>query len=432
MKVKIIGGGLAGVEAAYFLAKNDIDVEMYEMRPVVYSQAHKTPNLAELVCSNSLRSNSITNAVGLLKEEMRNLGSIVMEAALNTSVPAGSSLAVDRVLFSKYIEDKLNKMKNIKIIREEVKSLDENDIVIISTGPLTSELFSDFLKEKLNSKYYHFFDAIAPIVDKNSIDFSKVYYKSRYDKGSADYLNCGFSEDEYKIFYNELIGATCSNLHEFDNQVFEGCLPVEVLAKRDYKSLTFGPLKPVGLDNNGKRYYAVVQLRKEDNYESMYNLVGFQTHLTFSEQKRVFSLIPGLENAKFLRYGVMHRNTYIDSPNLLNNRYQLKSNPNWYFAGQMTGVEGYVESAASGLISAIYLLQSLRNQSLITLSSNTIIGSMSRYISEQNKHFVPMNANFGLVPPIIERNKAVRLEMMSTRSLNEIKQFKESLDGYNF
>ena len=421
--VNVIGAGLAGVEASYYLANKGIKVKLSEMRPKNNTSAHKTDMFAELICSNSLRANSIDVAVGLLKEEMRMFDSITMEAAEKTSVPAGGSLAVDRVLFAKYITDKIKNHPNIEVINEEVTEI-PNGPTIICTGPLTSDKFSIKLKEYLDEKDFYFFDAVAPIIDADSIDYNKVYLKSRYDKGEAAYLNCPMTKEEFDKFYDTLINAECVEPHDFELKVFEGCMPFEVMAKRGKETLLFGPMKPVGLEHNGIRPYAVVQLRKENTIGKTYNIVGFQTHLTFPSQREVIKLIPGLENANILRYGVMHRNTYINSPRLLNSAYQLKKNKDIFFAGQMTGVEGYVESAASGLVSAINMYRYINNQELLEFPLETMMGAMAHYISTPNDNFIPMNANYGIVPELnFKHSKKERKLLYGKRGIEKMEEF---------
>ncbi len=430
--VNVIGAGLAGCEAAFQIAKRGTKVNLYEMKPRRFSPAHHSEGFAELVCSNSLRSNDVTNAVGLLKEEMRRIGSVIMEAADATAVPAGSALAVDRELFSKYITDKIENDPNITVIREELTDIPDNGITVIASGPLTSEALSQKIAEKYAKDSLHFFDAVAPIVDASTIDMNKAFYASRYGKGEACYINCPMTEGEYDAFYNELVGAKEAELKDFDKEagkdptVFEGCMPVEVMARRGKDTLLFGPLKPVGLPNpiTGEEYHAVVQLRQENAAKTMYNLVGFQTHLTFPEQKRVFSMIPGLENADFLRYGVMHRNTFINSPKLLDADYSLRVKNTVFFAGQITGVEGYVESAASGLVAGINAAMRAMDKSSFLFPATTVIGAMSAYISDKNiANFQPMNANFGLIEPLgykVKGGKRKRYEEYSVRSLKTI------------
>lgn len=438
--IHVIGGGLAGSEAAYQAARCGIDVILHEMKPVKFSPAHHYKGMAELVCSNSLRSLQLTNAVGLLKEELRTLGSLIMEAADATAVPAGAALAVDRYRFSDYVSEKLRSMPNITVIEEEVTSLPEEGITVVASGPLTSDALAMHLSELLGEKYLSFFDAAAPIVDASSINMEKAYFASRYGKGDPCYINCPMEKDEYDAFYQALINAEEAPLKEFDREsqkditVFEGCMPVEVMAKRGRETLLFGPLKPVGLPYPGtdRDPYAVIQLRQENSEKTMYNLVGFQTHLTFEAQKRVFRMIPGLENAEFLRYGVMHRNTYINSPKLLNPDYSLRGRENIYFAGQMTGVEGYIESASSGWLSGFNAARRLKGLSPFTPDNRCAIGALSRYISDENvASFQPMNVNFGIIASPdkkIKGGKAVRNEYLSNRALNYIKELYENLD----
>lgn len=434
-KVRVIGAGLAGCEAAYQLSRRGVKVALCEMKPNKYTPAHVSPSFAELVCSNSLRSDALTNAVGLLKEEMRRLGSLIMKAADSTRVEAGSALAVDRVKFSEYITQAIKSDPNIEVISGEATSLGEG-ITVVATGPLTSDAFSEYLGKYLGESYLSFFDASSPIVDAQTLDMSKIYARSRYDKGEASYLNCPMTKEEYETFHNALINASLAPLHDFDEReqkinVFEGCMPVEEMARRGVDTLRYGNLKPVGLPDpkTGKEPYAVVQLRRENNEGTMYNLVGFQTHLTFSEQKRVFSLIPGLENAVFLRYGVMHRNTFLDSPKLLTRSYSLRKNENIFFAGQMTGVEGYVESASSGLVAGICAAMKATGREIPDFTPDTVIGSLAHYISDPNVYsFQPMNANFGLIAPLGERvkgGKRAKYEAYAARSLEKIEELKK-------
>lgn len=400
MRVNIIGAGLAGCEAAYQLAKRNIFVKLIEMKPIKKSAAHKSENFSELVCSNSLRSDSLENGVGLLKEEMRRLDSLIMRVADSSRIPAGSALAVDRESFSKNITDIIKNNPHIEIeYREYDKIIDEP--TIIATGPLTSDTLYNEISKYIDDDGLYFYDAAAPIVLKDTIDFSKAYYKSRYDKGDGKYINCPMSEEEFNIFYDALVNAETHPIKEFEKEIyFEGCMPVEIMAKRGRQTLLFGPMKPVGLEKDDIRPYAVVQLRQDNFSDSLYNIVGFQTHLTFPEQKRVFSLIPGLENSSFVRYGVMHRNTYLNSPKYLNKHFQLKSNPNIFFAGQITGVEGYVESASSGLLAALNMYSYINDKDFIDYDNTTMIGALANYISNVNNiNFQPMNANFGLLKP---------------------------------
>jgi methylenetetrahydrofolate--tRNA-(uracil-5-)-methyltransferase len=427
MKVSVIGAGLAGCEAAYQLSKRGISVELYEMKPTLYSPAHKSPLFAELVCSNSLRSNQIENAVGLLKEEMRILDSLIINSAYNNSVPAGGALAVDREGFSKEITEIIKSDTNIKVISKEVTEIDLSENVIIATGPLTSDKFSTFISSIVNEDYLYFYDAAAPIVLYESINHEKVFKASRYGKGNGDeYINCPMNKDEYEKFYSELINAEVAHIKEFEEEVhFEGCMPVETMACRGRDTLLYGPLKPVGLINpkDDKKPYAVVQLRQDNKEGSMYNIVGFQTHLKWGEQKRVFGLIPGLENCEFVRYGVMHRNTYINSPKLLNKYYQVKKYPNIMLAGQITGVEGYVESASSGLVAGINMANLIFGKELIDFSKETAIGALSNYVSDESiVNFQPMNVNFALISSlkIKVKNKQERNKLIADRAINNL------------
>lgn len=425
--VKIIGAGLAGSEAAYQIAKRGVKVDLYEMRPVKYTPAHHTGNFAELVCSNSLRSNQLENAVGLLKEEMRMLDSIIMRHADINAVPAGGALAVDREAFSRGITKELEANKNINIIRDEVKDINVDEYTIIATGPLTSDSLSGSIKGLTQCNYLYFYDAAAPIVAYESIDTGKVFRASRYGKGSEDYLNCPMNEKEYESFWNELVNAETAEVKGFEKEVvFEGCMPVEIMAKRGKDTLLYGPLKPVGLTDphTGERPYAVVQLRQDNAVGSLYNIVGFQTHLKWGEQKRVFGMIPGLENAEFVRYGVMHRNTYINSPKLLKPTLQMREHDKVMFAGQISGVEGYVESASMGLIGGINMSRIIKDESPIVPSEYTAIGSLCLYISNESiSSFQPMNVNFGIMPGLTERIKDKRLKyrMISERSIGILK-----------
>lgn len=419
MIVNIIGAGLAGCEASNFLANHGFKVRLYEKRPLYKSEAHHTDLFGELVCSNSLKSKKLDNACGLLKEEIRLMGSLMMEASEVSEVNAGDSLAVDREVFAKYITNKIKSNPNIEIIYEDVKDIKEG-ITLITTGPLTSKDLLDEISKLTNQQIYSFFDASAPIVYKNSIDFSKVYYKSRYEQGDDSYINCPMNKEEYEHFINELLNAKKALLHEFDKHYFEGCLPIEVMASRGIDTLRYGPLKPKGLENNGVTPYAVVQLRQDDLIGDFYNLVGFQTNLTYPEQKRVFSLIPGLENAKFVRYGLMHRNSYVFAPKVLNDDYSLKINDNIYIAGQLSGVEGYVESAASGLLAAYHIYFKLKGIEYNKISFNTVLGALTRYISHTGLNsFSPMNANYGL----IYRANSMDKKVVADRSLLEVKKF---------
>ncbi|MDX8420210.1 methylenetetrahydrofolate--tRNA-(uracil(54)-C(5))-methyltransferase (FADH(2)-oxidizing) TrmFO [Stecheria sp. CLA-KB-P133] len=423
----VIGAGLAGSEAAWQLAERDIKVTLYEMKPVKHSAAHHEDTYAELVCSNSLRSNSLTNAVGVLKEEMRTIGSLIMAKADENQVPAGSALAVDRERFSQAVTDAINSHPNITVVHEEVDHI-PNEPCVIATGPLSSQAMVDAIGSLIDQKYCYFYDAAAPIVTADSIDYSKAYFKSRYDKGSADYLNCPMTLDEFNAFYEAVITAKTADLHSFEKEVyFEGCMPFEVMAKRGRDTLLFGPMKPVGLEKDGVRPYAVVQLRRDNAESSLYNIVGFQTHLTWGEQKRIIHMIPGLENAEIVRYGVMHRNTYIDSPVILNEGYQYKNRKDLFFAGQMTGVEGYIESAASGMLAGINLAHVLHEEPLAPADRDTMIGAMSYYVSHADPaHFQPMNANFGIMHLSANVKKKDRKAAYAPQSLALIRQMKES------
>jgi methylenetetrahydrofolate--tRNA-(uracil-5-)-methyltransferase len=426
--VNVIGAGLAGSEAAYQLAKRGVKVHLYEMRPVKQTPAHHTDKFAELVCSNSLRGNSLTNAVGVLKEEMRRLDSVIIKAADECAVPAGGALAVDRHEFAEKVTEYVKKHPNVTVFTEEMEEIPAGP-TIIATGPLTSPALSEQLKELTGEDYFYFYDAAAPIIEKDSIDMNKVYLKSRYDKGEAAYLNCPMTEEEFNTFYEALISAEVVPLKEFEKEIFfEGCMPIEVLAKRGHKTMTFGPMKPVGLEDpkTGKTPYAVVQLRQDDAAGTLYNIVGFQTHLKWGAQKEVFRLIPGLENAEIVRYGVMHRNTFINSPKLLKPTYQYRGRDDLFFAGQMTGVEGYVESAASGLMAGINAAKLVLGEELVVLPAETAIGSMAHYITSTNaKTFQPMNANFGLFPPLETRvkKKVERYEIYANRALDSLQNF---------
>ena len=429
-KVKIIGAGLAGSEAAWQLAKRGIDVELWEMRPEKTTPAHTTSYFSELVCSNSLKSNALTNACGLLKEEMRRLDSLIIEAADNSSIPAGAALAVDRNKFAEYITDKISSCENISIVREEYTQPEIDDYTIIAGGPLASDSLCCALAGIEGGSFLNFFDASAPIVDAESIDYSKCFKGSRYSDGGDDYINCPLTKDEYYAFVEALISAETAQVHGFEqNMVFEGCMPVEVMAERGIDTLRFGPLKGSGFEfPDGTKPFALVQLRSENAQNSMYNMVGFQTHLKFGEQKRVFSMIPALENAVFLRYGVMHRNTYIDSPRMLDASYSLKKNPTVCVAGQLSGVEGYVESASSGLAAGLQLASRIIENKSVLLPKETIIGALASYVSNPGVvNFQPMNANFGIVPLITGRMpKQEKAEKYARRSLEKLEEFKHS------
>lgn len=449
--ITIIGGGLAGSEAAYQIAKRGINVKLYEMKPEKFSGAHSNENLAEIVCSNSFKSNLITNACGLLKEELRRLDSLLIKIADKTSVPAGQALAVDREEFSKQVTSELEKMPNIEIIRKEIgtdislEEISKDGIVIIATGPLTSDSLAKQISDLTGTNKLFFYDAAAPIIEKESINMNIAFWGDRYsqersldesieewkerrkDVKEENYINLPMNKEEYEIFCNELINAEVVELHEFEKrEIFEGCMPIEIMAKRGLDTLRYGPLKPVGFTDPiiGKRPYAIVQLRQDNKEGNLFNLVGFQTNLKFGEQKRVFSLIPGLENAEFAKYGVMHRNTYINSPELLDETYRLKENTNIYFAGQISGVEGYVESISSGMVASLNAINQFNNkEERIIFSEITMIGAISKYISTKNKNFQPMNANFGILPSLDEkiRDKKLRYEMLAKRALEEIK-----------
>ena len=426
--VNVIGAGLAGSEACFQLLKRGYTVNLYEMKPTKFSPAHKNSNFAELVCSNSLKSNDVTSACGLLKQELRMLNSLVISVADEVKVPSGQALSVDREQFSEKITQKIKSFKNLNLITEEVTSFDVNLPTIIATGPLTSNSLVEFLKTIFNSEYLYFFDAIAPIVTYSGIDFNNAFIADRYDKGTGDYVNCPLNKQKYEEFYNALISAETVKLKDFENsKVFEGCMPVEVLAKRGVDALRFGPLKPVGLTDpkTGRYPYACVQLRRETNNLDMFNMVGFQTNLTFKEQERVFKLIPALKNAEFLRYGVMHRNTFINAPTILNKFYQVKNYPNIFVAGQLSGVEGYVESIASGLTCALTMDKYLNNLPLIDFGCHTMIGALANYITTANpKNFQPMGSNMGLLLGSEERikDKKEKYKKLSDTSLNKMSE----------
>ncbi|HIX70138.1 MULTISPECIES: FADH(2)-oxidizing methylenetetrahydrofolate--tRNA-(uracil(54)-C(5))-methyltransferase TrmFO [Enterococcus] len=423
--VNVIGAGLAGSEAAWQIAQAGVPVRLYEMRPVKSTEAHHTENFAELVCSNSLRGNSLANAVGVLKEEMRRLDSVVITSADETAVPAGGALAVDRDRFSALITEKVKNHPLVTVIHEEVTQLPEG-ITVVASGPLTSEPLAQAIQAFNGSEGFYFYDAAAPIIEKSSIDMDKVYLKSRYDKGEAAYLNCPMTKEEFTAFREALVTAEVAPLKEFEKEkYFEGCMPIEVMAGRGEKTMLFGPMKPVGLEDpkTGKRPYAVIQLRQDNAAASLYNIVGFQTHLKWGEQKRVFQMIPGLEQAEFVRYGVMHRNSFMNSPELLTQTYGTKKRPDLFFAGQMTGVEGYVESAASGLVAGLNAAKLALGAAPVVFPTETVIGSMAYYITHaEGKHFQPMNANFGLLPDLPERikDKKLRYQTLAERALNAL------------
>lgn len=429
--VKVIGGGLAGSEAAYYLARRGYNVKLYDIKPKAFTPAHHSENYGELVCSNSLKSSDVFgNACGLLKQEMRVLGSLIIDCADKTQVPAGNALAVDRELFSAEITKRLRECKNIKEVCAEITSVDLSEPTIIATGPLTTDKFCDFIKEITGS--FYFFDAAAPIISGESIDMSCAFTADRYGEEGGDYINCPIDKEGYEAFYDELINAKRAEVHDFENaKVFEGCMPVEVMAARGKDTLRFGPLKPVGLTDpkTGRWPYACLQLRKENVSGSAYNMVGFQTNLLFPEQKRVFSMFPALKNAEFLRYGVMHKNNFINSPQNLDKYFALKTNPLCFFAGQMTGVEGYVESAASGLMAAINLDNRLAGKEQILWDCETVSGALANYISAPNADFQPMNANYGILAPIniSGKNKAEKRKKLAERALEKIETIKNSL-----
>ena len=427
--ITVIGAGLAGSEAAWQLAERGVRVELYEMRPTKTTPAHQTDRFAELVCSNSLRGAGLENAVGLLKEEMRRLGSLIISTADHNAVSAGGALAVDRELFSSEVTKRLEQHPCVTVHREEVHSLPQEGIIVVASGPLTSDDLAEDIRRLTGEEALSFYDAAAPIVTLESIDLNKAFWASRYDKGEADYLNCPMTKEEYDSFYTALMEAETAEVQGFEQgRVFEGCLPVEVMAKRGPQTLTFGPLKPVGLQDprTEKKSYAVVQLRKENQAGTLFNLVGFQTHLKWGEQKRVFSLIPGLENAEFVRYGVMHRNTFLNAPKVLNADFSLKIKPTLFFAGQMTGVEGYVESAASGLLAGLNAWRRSKQRYSLVFPPETTLGGLARHLEgSPSQSFQPMNINFGLLPPLTERirDKRLKNEKISVRALAALGEF---------
>lgn len=430
-RVTVIGAGLAGCEATWQLIKRNIPVRLVEMRPKKESPAFHTDRFAELVCSNSLRSNAMNNAVGILKEELRQMDSLIMKSADMHAVPAGSALAVDRETFSQYITDTIKNHPLVEVVNEEMTSLPEGPC-IIATGPLTSDTLAKAIHDFTAEDTFHFYDAAAPIIEKDSIDFSKAYYKSRYDKGEASYINCPMNADEFEVFYDALIHAECVNLHDFEKETyFEGCMPIEEMARRGKKTMLFGPLKPVGLEKDKDSHpVAVVQLRQDNVAASMYNIVGFQTHLTWPEQRRVFALIPGLENLKITRYGVMHRNSYLSSPVVLKETYQSKKRDDFFFAGQLTGVEGYVESCASGLIAGINMALYIQGKEPICFGNTCVMGSQAYYITHCDaKHFQPMNANFGIMHLNEKCKKHERKEKFASQALARIAQIKDEVNG---
>lgn len=429
-KVTVVGAGLAGCEAAWQLVKRKIPVRLVEMRPKTSSPAHHSENFAELVCSNSLRSDSLNNAVGILKEEMRHLDSIIMESAKATRVPAGSALAVDRQAFSRRITEQLKQHPLIEVVQEEVTQIPDGPCIIAS-GPLTSDALSKAIQEYTHADYFHFYDAAAPIIEKDSIDFSKAYIKSRYDKGEAAYINCAMSREEFDAFYEELIHAETAQLHEFEDETyFEGCMPFEEMARRGRQTLLFGPMKPVGLERpDGTTPYAVVQLRQDNAVASLYNIVGFQTHLKWGEQKRLLSMIPGLENVSIVRYGVMHRNSYLCAPKVLRPTYQHVQRDDLFFAGQLCGVEGYVESAASGLLAGMNMANLMREKAVVELPDTCVIGSMAHYITHASeRYFQPMNANFGIMRLLEKVKRKERKEAFANQALSVIDTYKKEFD----
>lgn len=432
--VKIIGAGLAGSEAAWQLAERGIAVELCEMRPLKNTPAHSTDKFAELVCSNSLRAAGLENAVGLLKEEMRRLGSLIMDTADKTCVPAGGALAVDRNMFAQIITDKVSSHPLITVIRAEISSIPKDGIVIVASGPLTSDILAEDIRGLTGEEALSFFDAAAPIVELDSIDMSKAFWASRYNKGDADYLNCPMTREEYQIFHDALINAETADVQGFEkNLVFEGCMPIEIMAQRGFMTMAFGPLKPVGITdpNSDQPPFAVVQLRKENVQGNLLNLVGFQTHLKWGEQKRIFRLIPGLENAEFARYGVMHRNSFLNAPKLLKADFSFRQNSNTFFAGQITGVEGYLESAASGLLAGLNVTRLLYNKEPLVFPPETALGGLARHLEgSPSVDFQPMNINFGLISPLPKKIKGKREKnlKLSERALNELSRFMESED----
>ncbi len=425
--VKVIGAGLAGCEVAYQLAKRGVTVELYEMKPHKMSPAHKSELFAELVCSNSLRSDTLMNAVGVLKEEMRMLDSIILKAAEHARVPAGKALAVDRDVFSQYITDTIKGFENIIVKDEEVTTVNPDEYTIIASGPLTSDSLSESILKLFGEDYLYFYDAAAPIIDAESINYDIAYFKDRYDdENEGSYLNCPMNEEQFDAWYNELVNAEVVELKEYEKEIyFAGCMPFEEMARKGRQTLLFGPMKPVGLGQGDDRHFAVVQLRQDNVSKSLYNIVGFQTHLKWPEQKRIIQMIPGLENAEIVRYGVMHRNTFINSPNILNAAYQVKKHPKLFFAGQITGVEGYVESSASGIIAALNMIKYLDDNEVVYFPQNTIIGSMAHYVSHcDSKNFQPMNANLGLLPELgYKHKKKERKELYAARALSEMREF---------
>lgn len=427
--VKVIGAGLAGCEATWQLVKRNIPVTLIEMRPEKSTPAHKSAYFSELVCSNSLRSNELTSAIGLLKEEMRQFDSLIMQAAEKHRLPAGSALAVDREAFSKEITQRLSEHPLVTIVHEEVCEIPKGPC-IIATGPLTSDALSKSIQDLLQEEEFYFYDAAAPIIEKDSIDFTKAYYKSRYDKDEASYINCPMTKEEFEAFYQEVIHAECVKMHEFEEEkYFEGCMPFEEMARRGEKTLLFGPMKPVGLETDKIKPYAVVQLRQDNAAASLYNVVGFQTHLKWPEQKRVLSMVPGLENARFARYGVMHRNTYICSPKVLKATYECKLRDDLFFAGQMCGVEGYIESAASGLLAGLNMANRIHGRECVILPPSCMMGAMAHYITHTHpKYFQPMNATYGIMQCLSKTNKHNKKEVLAKQALDIIKEKKACFD----
>ena len=430
MKVKVIGAGLAGCEAAYQLSKRGLQVELYEQKGIKKHPAFKTDDFSELICSNSLRSDDLYNAVGLLKEEMRTLDSLIMKAADKYRIPAGKSLAVDRVGFSQYITETIKSIPNIKVINEEVTDINTDEPTLIAAGPLCEGKLAESISKLSGNDFLHFYDAVSPIVEKDSIDFNNAYYKSRYDdENPGDYINCPLTREEFDEFYKTIIEAKKIEVHDIDDEkYFEGCMPFEEMARRGYKTLLFGPMKPVGLEHNGVKPYAVVQLRKDNAIDTLYNVVGFQTHLTFPAQEEVLKKVPALKNVHIVRYGVMHRNTYLNSPNIINNKYQFINYPNIFISGQISGVEGYVESAASGLYAAINMSQYLNGEIKYELGSDTMIGAMANYISDKNiKKLEPMNANFGIFRCAYEGPKSEKKKFYVEHALKEVQDYAKNV-----
>lgn len=425
--INVIGGGLAGCETAYQISKRGIKVKLYEMKPIKYSPAHSNSDFAEIVCSNSFKSNLLTNACGLLKQELRMMDSLLIRIADENSVPAGQALAVDREAFSRKVTEYIENSENIEVIKKEVIDIPDDELTVIATGPLTSDILFEKISEMVGNNELHFYDAAAPIIEKSSIDMNIAFIGDRYGKGDADYINLPMNKDEYESFWNELVNAEVVELHSFEKrEIFEGCMPVEVMAKRGIDTLRYGPLKPVGFDDprTGKRPYALVQLRQDNSVGTLFNMVGFQTNLKFGEQKRVFSMVPGLKNAEFVKYGVMHRNTYINSTKVLDNNYQMKNHKNVFFAGQITGVEGYVESIASGLLAGINAVNYVLGKEKLVFPVETMIGALTDYISTPNEKFQPMNANFGILPKLPERirDKQERYKKLSERSIETMRK----------